>query len=364
MKTAPPNWHDKLYESESYKPGEQSQSPGLVKLNTNENPFPPSSAVANALRLFDSNSLRIYPPPEASQLRTTIAEYHKVKQSQVFVGNGSDEVLAFAFRALFNSDIPINIPKISYSFYPIWCRFFGIPTNEIPLDEDFRIPAYKFVGPSGGSVIANPNAPTGIGEGPEFIEFILKNNPDSILLVDEAYVDFGGFSSIPLLKEYDNLLITRTMSKSRALAGLRVGYCLGSPEIIKAIDTVKNSFNSYTMSSLTVAAAIASIGDEEYFRKQLEQIMRLRYKYMNILRNMGFEVLESVTNFIFARNENINAKDLYEYLKSKKILVRHFEQKDIDDFLRITIGTEEEMDILIEEILTYMDSRKVKNDSI
>jgi histidinol-phosphate aminotransferase len=355
MKTSAQNWHDKLYESESYKPGEQLQTPGLIKLNTNENPFPPSSTVANALRLFDTDSLRVYPPPEASQLRATIAEYHNVKQSQVFVGNGSDEVLAFAFRAIFNSDIPINIPKISYSFYPIWCRFFGIPINEIPLDEEFRIPAYKFAGPSGGSVIANPNAPTGIGEGPEFIEFILKNNPDSILLVDEAYVDFGGFSSIPLLKKYDNLLIARTMSKSRALAGLRVGYCLGSPDIIKAIDTVKNSFNSYTMSSLTVAVAIASISDEEYFRKQIEQIMRLRYKYMNILRTMGFEVLESVTNFIFARNEKINAKDLYEYLKSKNILVRHFNQEDIDEFLRITIGTEEEMDALVEQILAYID---------
>jgi histidinol-phosphate aminotransferase len=350
------NWREKLYSAEAYTPGEQSYSPGLIKLNTNENPFPPSPIVSNAVRLFDSDSLRVYPTPDAHQLRHAIAEYQHLQPEQVFVGNGSDEVLAFAFKAVFNSDLPVRFPNITYSFYPIWCRFFGIPTEEVPLDDDFRIPAYKFDGPSGGTVISNPNAPTGIGEGPEFIEYILKANPDSVLVVDEAYVDFGGYSSVPLLEKYDNLLISRTMSKSRALAGLRVGYCMGNPEIIRAIDTVKNSFNSYTMNSLTVSAAIAAIGDEEYFHTQIENIMRLRYKYMGIFRSMNFEVLESVANFIFVRNENIDAKELYEYLKSKNILVRHFDKAGIDDFIRITIGTEDEMDVLVEQVLAFMDS--------
>ncbi|MDR0852104.1 MAG: histidinol-phosphate transaminase [Clostridiales Family XIII bacterium] len=358
MKPTSPKWKDNLIQIKPYTPGEQIKVPDLIKLNTNENPFPPSHRVQSVIRTFCSKDLPLYPAPDVFPLKKAIAEYSNAPIESVFVGNGSDEVLAFAFRAFFNSTQPVLFPDITYSFYPVWCHFFGIPYEEIALDSEFRIRIYEYNRPNGGVVIANPNAPTGIGEGPEFVEYLIKSNQDSVVIVDEAYVDFGGYSAIPLVGKYDNLLVTRTFSKARALAGMRLGYCIGSSALIAAMHAVKDSFNSYTVSSLAAAAGVASLSDETYFRAQVERIMRLRYIYMKKLRALGFVVLESVTNFLFVSHEKIPARALYEFLKSKNILVRYFDKPRVDQFLRITIGTKESMDKLIEGILEFTEGRQ------
>jgi histidinol-phosphate aminotransferase len=348
-------WRDNLISVEPYVPGEQLRTPGLIKLNTNENPFPPSPAVKGALRSTDITDLRRYPDPDATPLRQLIAKQSGLAENQVFIGNGSDEILAFAFRAFFNSGRPVLFPDVTYSFYPVWCKVYRIPYEEIPVDGDFRVRAEDYDRPNGGIVLANPNAPTGIGEGPQFVESLLRSNPDNIVIIDEAYVDFGGHSSTGLMSKYDNLFITRTFSKSRSLAGLRLGVGFGSPEAISVLNDLKNSINSYTVDSIAMRVGAVAADDTAYYTTQVEKLMRIRYKYMKALRSMGFTVLESSANFIFVNHGLISAYDLYLYLKEHNILVRHFDKPRISDWLRISIGTKMEMDRLLEMILRYMD---------
>jgi histidinol-phosphate aminotransferase len=354
-------WKDNLVKVDPYIPGEQKDTPGLIKLNTNENPYPPSPGAMRAIRTYNASALRRYPDSNVTALREAIADYFETSADRVFVGNGSDEVLAFAFRAFFNSEQPVLFPDITYTFFPVWCRFFGIPFEQIPLDGSFRIKAYEYDRPNGGIVIANPNAPTGLGEGPEFIEYLLKTNRDSVVIVDEAYAGFGAYSAAELIGRYDNLCISKTFSKSRSLAGMRLGFCLGSEPLIAALNNVKNAFNSYTVSGLAAEVGKASIRDEDYFREQLEKILRVRYKSMKTLRDMGFTVLESLTNFLFATHAEISARELYEFLRENNILVRHFDAPRIDNFLRISIGVEEDMNKLFEKILEYMDRKRMED---
>ncbi|MDR0357557.1 MAG: aminotransferase class I/II-fold pyridoxal phosphate-dependent enzyme [Clostridiales Family XIII bacterium] len=352
------SWRDNLVRIDPYVAGEQRESSDVIKLNTNENPYPPSPGAALALRIFDVATLRRYPDAGAGALREVLADYHGTSAERIFAGNGSDEVLALAFRACFNSDLPVLFPDITYSFFPVWCNLFGIPFEQIPLNDSLRIGAYEYDRPNGGIVIANPNAPTGIGEGPEFIEYLLKTSKDSVVIIDEAYSDFGGYSAIPLTDKYENLLVVKSFSKSRALAGLRLGYCCGNETLISALNDVKNSFNSYTVSRPAAEVGRASVADEEYFREHLAKTMRIRYKSMNTLRGMGFFVPESLANFVFISHEDISAFDLYGFLRENGILVRHFDKPRIDNFLRISIGTEEDMNKLFEKILEYMDMRR------
>jgi histidinol-phosphate aminotransferase len=348
-------WREKIYKADPYVPGEQQDIPGLIKLNTNENPFPPPQEVENAIHRFQTDRLRKYPPTDTGKLRDALAEAIGTTRTQIFVGNGSDEVLALAFRTCFNSDKPVLFPDITYSFYPVWCRFFGIPYEEIPLDEDFRIRANEYARDNGGIVIANPNAPTGIAESREFIEYLLQANSNSVVIVDEAYVSFGASTAVPLVDRYDNLQITRSFSKIRSLAGIRLGLAYGSRPLIEALEGVKDSFNSYTVNSISIEAGFAATKERAYYQIQTEKIMRIRYQYMERLRALGFTVLDSKANFLFATHPEIPAKDLYEYLKSNLILVRHFNKPRIDNFLRISIGTEDEMRKLLERVTEYVN---------
>ncbi|MDR1778700.1 MAG: aminotransferase class I/II-fold pyridoxal phosphate-dependent enzyme [Clostridiales Family XIII bacterium] len=352
-------WRKNLIDLEPYVPGEQRSVPGLVKLNTNENPYPPSPQVLYAVRNFDAASLRKYPNPTGEALRTAIGARYGVSPDCVFVGNGSDEVLAFAFRAVFNGSLPVLFPDITYSFYPVWCRFFGIPFETVPLDGDFRIAAYEYERPNGGIVLCNPNAPTGIGEGQEFVEYLLKTSPDSVVIVDEAYGDFGGWSAVGLTGTYENLLVCRTLSKSYSLAGLRVGYLVGSREAIAAVTAVKDCVNSYTMSNLAVEAAIVALKDEAYFQANLERVLRTRYQTMNRLRALGFTVLDSQANFIFVSHPDAPAQALYEYLGARNILVRWFAGPRVRDFLRISIGMDADMETLLAAIEAYLKEKTV-----
>jgi histidinol-phosphate aminotransferase len=352
-------WRDNLLRVVPYVPGEQTETPGLIKLNTNENPYPPSPDVMRVIRRFDAGVLRRYPDGDAEILRSAIANYYGVPAGRVFAGNGSDEVLALAFKACFNSQRPVLFPDITYSFYPVWCRFFGIPFDELPLDDSFRVRAYDYDRPNGGIVLANPNAPTGIGEGADFIEYLLKNNRDSVVIIDEAYADFGGYTALPLVDKYENLLVAKTFSKSRSLAGMRIGFCIGSETLIAALNDAKNAFNSYTVSGLTAEVGRASLEDESYYREQLEKVLRVRDKSTKTLRDMGFTVPESRANFIFASHERISARALYEFLKENHVLVRHFDKPRIDHFLRISIGTEDDMNELFEQIFEYMEKMSV-----
>jgi histidinol-phosphate aminotransferase len=347
------NWRENLIRIEPYVAGEQKRVPGLIKLNTNENPFPPSPTVIGAIRSFNTTDLAGYPDPDAKNLVSVIAKKSGVPEDGIFVGNGSDEILAFAFRAFFNSGKPVLFPDVTYSFYPVWCRLFGIPYEEIPVDEDFRIRAYDYGRENGGIVIANPNAPTGIAEGEEFFEHILKSNPESVVIVDEAYVSFGARTILPLIQKYDNLFVTRTFSKSRSLAGLRLGVGLGSTDLISAIGTVKDSFNSYTVSSIQASVGAVAATDETYYHTQTEKLLRTRYRFMNAMRDLGFTVHESSANFVFVTHHKIRAERLYRWLKERNILVRWFDKPRIDNHLRITIGLEEEMETLLSALKEY-----------
>ncbi|MDR2156902.1 MAG: aminotransferase class I/II-fold pyridoxal phosphate-dependent enzyme [Clostridiales Family XIII bacterium] len=352
-------WRENLLRIAPYVPGEQKETPTLIKLNTNENPYPPSPAVTEAIRAFHVDALRRYPVVDAGALRRTLADYCGVSAQEVFVGNGSDEVLALAFKTCFNSEKPVLFPDITYSFFPVWCRFFGIPFEEIPLSDSFRIEARAYAVPNGGVVIANPNAPTGLGEGKDFVESLLEANRDSVVIIDEAYGAFGAYSAVPLIRKYDNLLVSQTFSKSRSLAGLRLGFCFGSAELIAALDDAKNAFNSYTVSNLALEAGKAAVADDAYFREQLAKVVRTRDKTAQALRGMGFTVTESLANFLFVTRAETSARALYAYLKEHNILVRHFDRPRIENFLRITVGTDGDMDALLGKISEYTDKRGV-----
>lgn len=348
------SWEENVRKVVPYTPGEQPKNRNVIKLNTNECPYPPAPGVKKALQEFDVDTLRLYPDPSATVLVDALAEYYDVKSSQVFVGVGSDDVLAMIFMTFFNSKNPIIFPDITYSFYDVWAELFHIPYVQIPLQKDFRICIEDYKRENGGIVIPNPNAPTGIAESLDAIEEILKTNPDSVVIIDEAYVDFGTKSALALLPKYENLLVVQTFSKSRSLAGSRIGYAMGSPKLISYLNDCKYSFNSYTMDRLTIQIGKASMEDTPYFKEQVDRIVETREWAKEQLRRLGFTFLDSKANFIFASHAKMAAAVIFAALKEKDIYVRYFNKPRIDNFLRITIGTKEEMERLfaaLEEIL-------------
>lgn len=350
-------WTENLRKIDPYVPGEQSKDKDIIKLNANENPYPPSPKAVEAIKNFNADKLRLYPDANALALKQALADYYGVEVKNIFLGNGSDDVIAVAFQALFNSDLPIAYPDLTYSFYPVWCSLFGIPYKTYPVGDDFRINPEDYKKKNGGVVIPNPNAPTSIGEGLDFVEKIMEYNTDSVVIVDEAYVDFGGVSSVPLTKKYENLLVTGTFSKSRSLAGLRIGFAIGSERLVSVLEAVKNSYNSYTVDALSIEAGRASVLDDEYFKSTCNKIISTRTRLTNELREMGFTVLDSSANFIFVTRDDLSMKDMFEYLKTKKIFIRYFSLPRIENYVRITVGTDGETDALLKEIKEY-----VKND--
>lgn len=348
------NWESYVRRVVPYTPGEQPQVTDVVKLNTNENPYPPSPSVRAILEDFEYGRMRLYPDPDSSVLVDAIAKRYNVKSSQVFAGVGSDDVLSIAFMTFFGSDKPILFPNITYSFYDVWADVYRIPYKQIPLNSDFSINREDYITENGGIVIANPNAPTGVMETIENIEYIVKNNPDSVVIVDEAYVDFGGESCLPLVEKYENLLVVQTYSKSRSMAGMRIGFAIGSEKLIKYMNDVKFSINSYTMNPITQLCGAASMADEEYFRETVDKIIATRERSKARLTELGFVFPDSKTNFIFASPQKKSAKCIFEELKKRNIFVRYWNKPIICDYLRISIGTDEEMDRLfnaLEEII-------------
>lgn len=340
-------WSPLVNDLVPYVPGEQPKMANLVKLNTNENPFGPSPKVIEAIQAELNDSLRLYPDPEGESLRQTIAAYHNVKPEQIFLGNGSDEVLAHIFFGLFQHGEPILFPDITYSFYPVYCGLYNIESKKVPLTESFEINPEDFKQPNGGVIFANPNAPTGRYLELQHVEDILTANPDRVVVVDEAYIDFGGESAIPLIEKYPNLLVPQTLSKARSLAGLRVGFAVGHPDLIEALNRVKNSFNSYPLDRLALAGAKAAYEDEAWFRKSCDGVISERERVTEALVGLGFEVLPSKANFIFARHKEQPGEVLAKGLREQGIIVRHFNKPRISEFLRITIGTAEQNDALI-----------------
>ncbi|MBM3350791.1 MAG: histidinol-phosphate transaminase [Betaproteobacteria bacterium] len=334
-------WSDVVHKLTPYVPGEQPKLNNLVKLNTNENPYGPSPRVIEALKAEAADTLRLYPDPNSDALKAAIAETYHLNANQVFVGNGSDEVLAHVFQALLKHDKPLLFPDITYSFYPVYCGLYGIDYQTIPLAEDFSINIADYEKPNGGIIFPNPNAPTGIPLTLAQIERLLQNNSDSVVVVDEAYVDFGTESAVGLIDQYPNLLVTHTLSKARSLAGLRVGYALGSPDLIEALIRVKDSFNSYPIDRFASAGAIAAMQDIEYFEKTCRQVMATRDDLVKKMRALGFNVLPSGANFIFARHKKHSGLELTEKLRERSIIVRHFKSPErISQYMRITIGTD------------------------
>ena len=338
---------DKLRKIDPYVPGEQPKTASIIKLNANENPYPPAPGVAEVLRTFDTAKLAVYPDANAKALKTAIAERFGLRPAQVFLGNGSDDVLALAFQSFFCSDKPILYPDITYSFYPVWCDLFRIPYETMPLDENFCVNVRDYDKPNGGIVLPNPNAPTGRGVSLDFLEDLLQHNQDCVVIIDEAYVDFGAQSAVPLLDKYENLLIVQTTSKSRSLAGMRIGYALGSETLISTLEAVKNSYNSYTMDAVALAVGEASIRDEAYFQDTCRKVAATRDRSADELRALGFTVLPSLTNFLFVTHPEKKAPDIFAALREKGIFIRYFKLPRIDNYLRITVGTDEQMDKLL-----------------
>jgi histidinol-phosphate aminotransferase len=343
-------WSRLAHDLEPYVPGEQPRIPGLVKLNTNESPTGPSPKVLEAIRAEAGDNLRLYPDPRATALREALAAYHGVEPDQVFVGNGSDEVLAHAFAALLKQDRPLLFPDITYSFYPTYCRLFGIAYETPPLDDQMRINLADYAGPAGGIVLANPNAPTGVALSRAEIAALLDAQPDIPVVIDEAYVDFGGESAISLITAHPNLLVVQTMSKSRALAGLRVGYAIGDAGLIEALTRVKDSFNSYPLGRPAQAGAIAALEDVAYFQASQASVIAGRARLAAGLARLGFEVLPSAANFVFARHPGHDGGELAAELRRRAVLVRRFSAPRIADYLRITVGSDEQIDRLLAEL--------------
>ena len=341
------SWRDNLIKIEPYVAGEQPNKTDFIKLNANENPYPPAPGVIRAIEQFRGGSLKKYPDANAKPLADALAKRFGLKRENVFIGNGSDDVLALCFRAFFNSEKPVIYPDITYSFYPVWCDLFRIPYENMPLDEDFCVNVRDYDKPNGGIVLPNPNAPTGRGVSLEFLEDLLQHNQDCVVIIDEAYVDFGAQSAVPLLDKYENLLIVQTTSKSRSLAGMRIGYALGSEMLISTLEAVKNSYNSYTMDAIALAVGEASIRDEDYFQQTCRKVSTTRDRSAEELRALGFTVLPSLTNFLFVTHPEKKAPDIFAALREKGIFIRYFKLPRIDNYLRITVGTDEQMDKLI-----------------
>ena len=344
---------------EPYVPGEQPQHM-VVKLNTNENPYPPSPRVAEALGNLDADILRLYPDPEASALTEALAGYYGVDKNQVFVGVGSDDVLSLCFLTFFNSEKPILFPYITYSFYKVCAQLYRIPYECPKLNDEFRIVREDYYRENGGIIFPNPNAPTAIYEELDFIEDILSHNRDSVVIVDEAYIDFAGKSALELIGKYDNLIVVQTFSKSRSMAGMRIGYAISNPDLIRCLNNVKYSFNSYTMSQAVIAAGTAAVADEEYFQKTVHAVMEIREWTKEKLRALGFLFNDSKANFIFASHPEIPAKELFEALRGAHIFVRYFDKPRISNYLRITIGTREEMERLTEFLAEFLRKKNIQ----
>ena len=333
-----------------YVCGEQPKDKKYIKLNTNESPYAPSPKVLNAIKSAADEDIRLYPDPNCDRLRKTISSYYGLRSDQVFVGNGSDEVLAMSFLAFFNGDEAIVFPDVSYSFYPVYAVLYGIKYRLAKLNEDFSIPVEEFLKSNGGVVFPNPNAPTGRCMDTEKIREILKNNRDRVVIIDEAYVDFGGNSVVGLIKDYPNLLVVQTLSKSRSLAGLRVGFALGQEELIEGLNRIKNSFNSYTVNRVSNAAAVAAMEDEKYFEECVGKIVSTRETTVRRLEKLGFKVIPSKSNFIFITHPLFAARELFAKLREKGVLVRYFDKDRIDNYMRVTIGSDNDMNVFIEKV--------------
>ena len=340
-----------------YTPGEQPQGRRYIKLNTNESPYPPSPGVLEAAA-EEAKRLQLYSDPESRLLREAIAAHYGLQSAQILVGNGSDELLNFAFMAFCDESCPAIFPDITYGFYPVYADLNHIPYREIPLEEDMSFPAEKLDGLHGTLILANPNAPTGLAKSPAEIEALLQARPDTVLVVDEAYVDFGGQSVLPLIGRYDNLLVIQTFSKSRSMAGARLGFAAGSTELIRDLNTLKYSTNPYNVNRMTAAAGIAALREDAYYRENALRIIENRAYTADALRALGFTVTDSKANFLFVRSDRIGGGELYRALKERGILVRHFDKQRITDYLRISIGTREEMDALLREIKAILEERK------
>lgn len=340
-------WSEDIRNLAPYVPGEQSNTAGLIKLNTNENPYPPSPQVIAALQRATGAELRLYPDPDSLELKRAIAETYGVPLDHIFAGNGSDEVLAHAFLALLKHPQPILLPDITYSFYPVYCALYGIEYTAVPVDAMLRVHIGDYLQPNGGIVLANPNAPTGAALPLADIRELLRSNPGSVVLVDEAYVDFGAESAVALVAEFPNLLVVQTLSKSRSLAGMRVGFAIGQPDLIAALECVKGCFNSYPLDRLANFGGAAALRDREYFEETRGRIIATREWLREQLAVLGFDVLPSQTNFLFVRHPSHDGAELHKALRARNILVRHFAKPRIDQFLRISIGTEEECQALV-----------------
>ncbi len=353
------SWKNKLRQVEPYQAGEQPKIKNLIKLNTNENPYDPGRKVKEVIQQFQSSKLNLYPQPDAEELRCALADYHGLKKEKVFLGNGSDEVLALTFLTCFNGQEPILFPDISYSFYPVYCHLYHIPYKELPLNEKFELNKEDYYQKNSGIIFPNPNAPTGVLVSCDFIEDILKHNHDSIVVIDEAYIDFGGQSAVSLIDKYPQLLIIQTFSKFRSLAGIRLGVALGSEEVIKKLYDVKNSFNSYPIDTLAQAIGKASVEDSQYIKDNASKIIETREYTQEALKKLGFVMPDSYANFIFAKHPIYDAQDLFIKLRERGVLVRYFQKPRIDQYLRITIGTREQMEKLIEVIEELIEEGKL-----
>ena len=349
------DWEKYVKKLTPYVPGEQPKDKDVIKLNTNENPYPPAPAVQDVLEDFYTDGLKRYPEPRVLDLRKAIADYHGLGEKNVFVGVGSDDVLAMSFLTFFgNSDKPVKFADITYSFYDVWCELFGINYEQIPVEEDLSIDLSKYDGECGGIVIANPNAPTGLALPASKLCELGGAHPECVVIMDEAYVDFGGESMLPYIEKYDNLLVVRTFSKSRSLAGSRIGYAMGGEKLIGYLLAARDSFNSYTMDSITQKIGIASMKDVRYFDQRVAEIIKTRDWACEELKKLGFTFPTSSTNFIFATHQNMPAEQIYESLRARKIYVRYFKKPRIDNYLRITVGTREQMEKLFSELIKLL----------
>ncbi len=351
-------WEKNIRRVIPYVAGEQPNESDMVKLNTNECPYPPAPEVEAIVRELDSTKMRLYPDPEAMELVSEIAKYYQVDESMVFVGVGSDDVIANAFMTFFNSDKPILFPEITYSFYPVWADLYGVKYKTPALDEAFRLKAEDYYQENGGIIFPNPNAPTGLYAELDVVEDIVKNNQKSVVIVDEAYIDFGGISAMNLINTYENLLVVQTFSKSRSLAGMRIGFAIGHPDLISAMKAVKYSINSYTMNLAAIKAGAASVRNKEYFKETCKTIIDTRENTKRRLTELGFTYPDSMANFIFATHKDLNIPELFCYLRDKHIYVRHWDNPLIKDYLRITIGTDAEMNRFFEVVEAYMEENK------
>lgn len=348
------NWENNIRKVDPYIPGEQPKNK-VIKLNTNECPYPPSPNVKIAAADFDTNLLRLYPDPNASDLVNCLAQYYKINKEQVFVGVGSDDVLALAFLTFFHSEEPILFPDITYSFYDVWAELYNIPYEKPELDENFRMKPQDYMRKNGGIIFPNPNAPTGVLETMDTIEEIVRKNQESVVIVDEAYIDFGGNSCLELIEKYENLLVVQTFSKSRAMAGIRIGFAMGSKKLISYLNDVKFSFNSYTLNMPSLALGVEVVKDDEYFQETVVKIKNTRERVKIELKKLGFIFPESFGNFVFVMHQSRPARELFEALKKEGIYVRYFDKPRIDNYLRITIGTDQEMNQLLAFLRDYLE---------